>query len=61
MQKDELDFLIRPGIVDETAIEIIRLMAQKGMILHEAREVLKTVEYQLGLVQVSMPEKTVIK
>ncbi|MBF7084337.1 hypothetical protein IT084_15390 [Desulfallas sp. Bu1-1] len=61
LQKDELDSLVRPGIVDKAATEIIGLMAQKGMILHEAREVLKTVEYRLGLIQLSMPEKPVVK
>lgn len=59
MQKEELKFLMRPGVIDETAAEIVRLMAQKNMILYEAREVLKAVEYRLGLVRLSVSEKLV--
>lgn len=59
LQKDELDSLVRPGVVNKTAVEIIGLMAQKGMILHEAQEVLKEVKYQLRLIKISIPEESV--
>ncbi|RJO61817.1 MAG: hypothetical protein C4542_05515 [Dehalococcoidia bacterium] len=56
LQKDELDFYIRHGVVNEVAGEIIDMMARKNMILQEALEVIKRIEYQLKFIKVSMPE-----
>lgn len=53
---DELDSLVRPDIVNKVTTEIIHLMMQKGLILREAKEVLKEVERRFDLVKLSMPE-----
>ncbi|RPF49552.1 hypothetical protein EDD75_0369 [Thermodesulfitimonas autotrophica] len=60
VQKEELKFLMRPDVIEETAAEVVRLMAQRNMILYEAQEVLKVVEYRLGLVKLSVSEKSVV-
>jgi len=56
LQKDELDFYIRHGVVNEVAVEIIDMMARKNMILQEALEVIKRIEYQLKFIKVFMPK-----
>ena len=56
MQKEELDSLVRQDVVNKVTAEIIRLMMQKGVILREAREILKEIERRFDLVRLSMSE-----